>query len=116
MPGATSIMDELLWVTTRGRSRHRLHCATDALTPFLCTAVGKGDKSADRILFAALSVGLTPEVVPRIASIELAVAASPEDTVITLPVDPYGCTLADGAQTPGIDSLVNLNTDLVRIS
>ena len=98
MPGRTSIMDELLWVATRGRSRQRLHRATDALTPFLCT----GDKSADRILFAALSVGLTPEAVPRIASVELAVAASPEDTVITLPVDPYGCNAEDGAQTPGI--------------
>ena len=99
MPGRTSIMDELLWVATRGRSRQRLHRATDALTPFLCTAA---DKSADRILFAAVSVGLTPEAVPRIASVELAVAASPEDTVITLPVDPYGCNAEDGAQTPGI--------------
>ena len=106
MPGRTSIMDELLWVATRGRSRQRLHRATDALTPFLCTAAAEGgrggDKSADRILFAALSVGLTPEAVPRIASVELAVAASPEDTVITLPVDPYGCNAEDGAQTPGI--------------
>lgn len=93
-------MDELLWVTTRGlatrgRSRQRLECISDAMTPFLCTE--HNDKSAERLLFAALSVGLTPEAVPRIVSVEL--AASP-DAVLTLPVDPYGCNV-DGMQTPG---------------
>ena len=51
------------------------------------------------MLFAALSVGLTPEAVPRIASVEVAVGG---DTVMTFPVDPYGCNTDDGAQTPGM--------------
>ena len=98
-------MDELLWVTTRGRSRQRLDRASGGdMTPFLCTEHGDGIKSAEnRLLFAALSVGLTPEAVPRIVSVELAVASSSpdnDDSVLTLPVDPYGCNV-DGTQTPG---------------
>ena len=50
------------------------------------------------MLFAALSVGLTPEAVPRIASVEVAVGG---DAVLTFPVDPYGCNTDNGSQTPG---------------
>ena len=55
-------------------------------------------RSVDQVLFAALSVGLTPEAVPRIASVEVAVGS---DAVMTFPVDPYGCNSDNGSQTPG---------------
>ena len=91
------IMEELLWVTRRGRDRwlQRARAAEEGAAPFRCSERG------DDALFAALSVGVTPEAVPRVVCVEAATSA---ESACARAVDPYGCCCDadDGAlQTPG---------------